>query len=52
MLFVLVGASVNIQYALNAGISTIILIILVLLFRMLGVFVCLLKTKITTIKWR
>ena len=47
MLFVLVGASVNIQYALNAGISTIILIILVLLFRMLGVFVCLLKTKIT-----
>lgn len=47
MLFVLVGASVNIQYALNAGISTIILIILVLFFRMLGVFVCLLKTKIT-----
>ena len=47
ILFVLVGASVNIQYALNAGISTIILIILVLLFRMLGVFVCLLKTKIT-----
>lgn len=47
MLFVLVGASVNIQYALNAGILTITLIILVLLFRMLGVFVCLLKTKIT-----
>lgn len=47
MLFVLVGASVNIQYALNAGIATIILIILVLLFRMLGVFICLLKTRIT-----
>ena len=47
ILFVLVGASVNIQYALNAGISTIILIILVLLFRMLGVYLCLLKTKIT-----
>ena len=47
LLFVLVGASVNIQYALNAGIATIILIILVLLFRMLGVFVCLLKTRIT-----
>lgn len=47
MLFVLVGASVNIQYALNAGIVTVILIILVLLFRMLGVFVCLLKTKIS-----
>lgn len=46
MLFVLVGASVNIYYAIKAGITTIILIILVLLFRMLGVFICLLKTKI------
>ena len=46
MLFVLVGASVNIQYALNAGIVTVILIILVLLFRMLGVFICLLGTNI------
>ena len=47
MLFVLVGASVNINYAFNAGIVTIILIIFVLLFRMLGVFLCLLKKKIT-----
>lgn len=47
MLFVLVGASVNINYALNAGIKTVILILCVLLFRMLGVFVCLLKTKLS-----
>lgn len=47
MLFVLVGASVNINYALNAGVKTVILIICVLLFRMLGVFVCLLKTKLS-----
>lgn len=47
ILFVLVGASVNINYALNAGVKTVILIICVLLFRMLGVFVCLLKTKLS-----
>lgn len=47
MLFVLVGASVNINYAFNAGIKTVILILCVLLFRMLGVFVCLLKTKLS-----
>lgn len=47
MLFVLVGASVNINYALNAGVKTVILILCVLLFRMLGVFVCLLKTKLS-----
>lgn len=47
MLFVLVGASVNINYALNAGINAIILILLVLVFRMIGVFVCLLKTKLS-----
>lgn len=47
MLFVLVGASVNINYALNAGISTIVLIFAVLAFRMIGVFVCLLKTQLS-----
>lgn len=46
-LFVLVGASVNIESALNAGIKGICLVILVLLFRMLGVFVCQLGTKLT-----
>lgn len=44
-LFVLVGACVNLPYAAKAGISTVILILLVLLFRMAGVFVCLIKTN-------
>lgn len=47
MLFVLVGANVNINYALNAGISTVLLIFAVLVFRMIGVLVCLLKTKLS-----
>lgn len=47
MLFVLVGASVNINYALNAGIKTVVLIFAVVLFRMIGVFICLLKTKLS-----
>lgn len=47
MLFVLVGASVDIHYALSAGAVSIVLILGVLLFRMAGVFVCLLKTKLT-----
>lgn len=46
-LFVLVGATVNIHYALQAGVNTILLIVFTLLFRMLGVLVCLLKTKLT-----
>lgn len=47
MLFVLVGATVDIKYALTAGVSAIVLIFGVLLFRMVGVFVCLIKTKLT-----
>lgn len=46
LLFVLVGATVNIQYARKAGILSVMLIFCVLLFRMTGVFVCLLKTKL------
>lgn len=45
MLFVLVGAAVDIQYAVKAGIAPVFLIFSVLIFRMTGVFVCLLKTK-------
>lgn len=45
ILFVLVGASVNISYAFKAGLSTIIIIFIALLFRMLGTYLCLLKTK-------
>lgn len=46
MLFVLVGAAVDIQYAVKAGIAPVFLIFSVLIFRMAGVFVCLLKTKL------
>ncbi len=46
LLFVLVGATVNVQYALKAGIICVVIIALVLLFRMLGVIVCLFKTNL------
>ncbi|WMC93965.1 cation:proton antiporter [Kineothrix sp. MB12-C1] len=46
LLFVLVGATVDLKYAISAGVSTIIVIFGVLAFRMLGVFVCLIKTKL------
>ena len=45
-LFVLVGATVNISYALNAGLMAVALILCVLVFRMLGVFACLIKTRL------
>jgi NhaP-type Na+/H+ or K+/H+ antiporter len=47
ILFVLVGAAVDIQYAAKAGINSILLILSVLLFRMAGVYISLLKTKLT-----
>lgn len=46
ILFVLVGATVDINYLKSAGILSIILLFGVLLFRMIGVFMCLLKTKL------
>ena len=45
ILFVLVGASVNISYAFKAGLGTIVIIFIACLFRMLGTYLCLLKTK-------
>lgn len=45
-LFVLVGAVIDLQYALTLGWAPILLILSVLLFRMTGVFVCLLKTNL------
>lgn len=47
VLFVLVGATVNIKFALLAGLPAIILILIALVFRMAGVFVCLLKTNLS-----
>lgn len=45
-LFVLVGATVNIGYLTKVGVRAVILILGVLVFRMLGVFVCLLGTDL------
>lgn len=47
LLFVLVGATVNIGYAVNAGILVILLIFSVLVFRIVGVFVCLIGTNLS-----
>ncbi|MDD6827821.1 MAG: cation:proton antiporter [Oscillospiraceae bacterium] len=47
LLFVLVGATVNIQYAVKSGISAMILIFAVLVFRMLGVFCCFIFTSLS-----
>ena len=46
LLFVLVGATVNINYLTHVGFKALLLIILALIFRMFGVFICLLKTKL------
>lgn len=45
-LFVLVGANVNINYLGNMGIKALIVIFGALIFRMAGVFVCLIKTEL------
>lgn len=45
-LFVLVGIAVDIDYALKAGIVVIILVIAALIFRMVGVSLSLIKTKL------
>ena len=45
-LFVLVGATVNINYLSHVGFKALLLILLALIFRMFGVFICLLNTKL------
>ena len=47
-LFVLVGATVNINYLGKVGIKALIVILVALMFRMVGVFVSLLGTSIKT----
>lgn len=46
MLFVLVGAAVDIRYTMSAGISAVVMILIALVFRSLGVFLCLLGTPL------
>lgn len=47
MLFVLVGASVDLKYAVNAGAMAVVVVLLALVFRVVGVLLCLVKTKLT-----
>ena len=49
MLFVLVGAAVDIRYTLSAGIAAVFMILIALAFRAGGVLVCTAKTKLN---WR
>ena len=46
MLFVLVGATVDLHYAASAGIAAVVLILGVLIFRMAGVWCCMLGTNL------
>ena len=46
MLFVLVGAAVDIRYTLNAGVAVIGMIFLALVFRSVGVMLCLIGTPL------
>ena len=46
-LFVLVGVAVDLRYALAAGVTVIVLVAAALVFRMVGVFLSLLKTELS-----
>lgn len=46
VLFVLVGATVNTKYVLQAGVSAVVVILFALVVRMVGVYTCLIKTKL------
>lgn len=46
LLFVLVGAAVDIRYTMGAGIAAIALLLIALAFRSIGVFVCLVRTNL------
>lgn len=46
LLFVLVGAAVDIRYTLTAGIAAIFVILSALLFRSIGVAICMIKTPL------
>ena len=46
LLFVLVGAAVDIRYTMDAGVAAILMIFIALCFRAVGVGLCLLKTQL------
>ena len=47
LLFVLVGAAVDIRYTMNAGIAAVLMIFIALAFRSAGVALCLIRTPLT-----
>lgn len=47
ILFVLVGAAVDIRYTLEAGLSAVLMIFIALVFRTIGVLLCTFKTTLT-----
>lgn len=47
ILFVLVGAAMDIRYTLHAGIASLLMIFIALAFRSMGVALCLVKTPLT-----
>lgn len=47
LLFVLVGATVDLSYAIKAGGMAVAVVLGALIIRMVGVYICLLKTEIT-----
>jgi len=47
LLFVLVGATVDIKYAVSSGWIAVATLILVLVIRMIGVYICMIKTKLS-----
>ena len=47
MLFILVGATVDISYVAKAGVAAIALIFIALVIRVCGVFACLIRTKLS-----
>ena len=49
LLFVLVGASMNIHYTTSVGLKTALLLIVILLIRAIGILLCLIKTNL---KWQ
>lgn len=47
ILFVLVGAAVDIRYMLKAGIAAVLMILTALAFQTIGVLLCMVKTDLT-----
>lgn len=47
VLFVLVGAAVDVRYTLQAGLAAVVMILIALIFRSFGVLICLIKTPLS-----